>query len=370
MNKATYTFLISVLLGALGHISNATSSFLQPTGFPKTSADASFTTRTENAAAGYAPYAGRRAYQTLKIETEEQYIDRMVKSAEAQSQRDLATLSRAEYCNLYPLDDQYCPQAPGLAESIIAIGNRPSATQQQQKPTRPQQQGQKITQPQQTEQGTTQFIPPVISQTITQPQNNNAFNGQCTPPQRSNHFPNKILTSGKYANIDPAFEKAMITIFRTEGECGHDPDDSGGYTCYGVSQNNNPEVDVRNITRADAEDIAYKKYYTQYDINKLPDTSRGNVFILGWAGGTVTGIRRFCKFLGIPQRDKIDDTVVSAAMNYPGDIHNDFLDNQQQFYIDVSKRGNNKKFLKGWMNRVQLMRENGCHTETTAPLTR
>lgn len=377
MNKATYTFLISVLLGAFGHISNATSSFLQPTGFPKTSADASFTTRTENAAAGYAPYAGHSAYQTLKIETEEQYIDRMVKSAEAQSQRDLATLSRAEYCNLYPLDDQYCPQAPGLTESIIAIGNRPSVTQQQspqpqqQRPTYPQQQGQGITQSQQTGQGSIQqIVPQIISPTIPHTQNNNAFNGQCTPPQRSNHFPNKILTSGKYANIDPAFEKAMITIFRTEGECGYDPDDSGGYTCYGVSQKNNPEVDVRNITRADAEDIAYKKYYTQYNIDKLPDTSRGNVFILGWAGGTVTGIRRFCKFLGIPQHDKIDDTVVSAAANYPGDIHNDFLDNQQQFYIDVSKRGNNKKFLKGWMNRVQLMRENGCHTETTAPLTR
>lgn len=350
MNKRFCLFFAFFMLCNFITVANGYASFLQPTTFPKTAADASFTERMENAAQGYAPYAGHSAYQTLKLETEEQYINRMVKSAERQSQIDAQTLSRAEYCNLYPLDEQLCPQAPGLEESIIAIGNRPQPSQ----PSKP---------------STTQPAIPTWFTSTTQ-QNSQAHNGPCTPPQRSNHFVNKILTSGKYATIDPAFEKAMITVFRTEGECGYDPDDSGGYTCYGISQNNNPEVDVRNITRLDAENIAYNKYYTKYDINKLPDNSRGNVFILGWAGGTVTGIRRFCKFLGIPARDKIDAEVVAAAENYPGDIHNDFLDDQQRFYIDVSKRGNNKKFLKGWMNRVQLMRENGCHTETTDPLVR
>ena len=66
----------------------------------------------------------------------------------------------------------------------------------------------------------------------------------------------------------------------------------------------------------------------------------------------------------------IDESAISAAINYPGDIHNDFLDTQQQWYIQASKKDNNKKFLKGWMNRVQLMRENGCHTPTTDPITR
>ena len=74
--------------------------------------------------------------------------------------------------------------------------------------------------------------------------------------------------------------------------------------------------------------------------------------------------------LGIPERDRIDAEIVAAAENYNGDLHNDYLDNLQQHFIDVSKRNNNQKFLKDWMHRVQLTRENGCHTETTDPISR
>lgn len=333
----------------------------QPQVFPTTMADTSFTVRTENAAQGYQPFANRSAYQTIQIESEEAYLNRMIRREELQSQRDAQTMSREQYCDKYPLDDKLCPQTPGLEESIIAIGNRKPSQQ----PT---------AQPSSTPGATTPAAPSVsttpTAPLASTPTNNNSFNGPCTPPQRSKIFVNKILTSGQYANSDPAFEKAMITVFRTEGECSNDPDDAGGYTCYGISQKNNPEVDVRNITRADAERIGYNKYYTKYNMNTLPDNLRGNVFMLGWASGPATAVKKFCKFLKIPERTKIDENIVLAATSYPGDIHNDFLDDQQNWYIHVSKKGNNKKFLKGWMNRVQLMRENGCHTPTTDPITR
>ena len=335
----------------------------QPQVFPTTVADTSFTVRTENTAQGYQPFANRSAYQTIQIESEEAYLNRMIQREELQSQRDAQTMSREQYCDKYPLDDKLCPQTPGLEESIIAIGNRKPQQQVAPQQQKPQQQ------PMVPQQQTPSTAPqPQTSSTYTK--NNISFNGPCTPPQRSKIFVNKILTRGQYAQTDPAFEKAMITVFRTEGECSNDPDDAGGYTCYGISQKNNPEVDVRNITRADAERIGYNKYYTKYNMNTLPDNLRGNVFMLGWASGPATAVKKFCKFLKIPERTKIDENIVLAATSYPGDIHNDFLDDQQNWYIQVSKKGNNKKFLKGWMNRVQLMRENGCHTETTDPITR
>ena len=68
--------------------------------------------------------------------------------------------------------------------------------------------------------------------------------------------------------------------------------------------------------------------------------------------------------------DKIDATVVAAAENYNGDLHNDFLDAQQQLYTEISKQGNNKIFLKGWMRSIQLRRENGCHSPTPTPILR
>lgn len=377
MTKNYLKYICLFLICTITNSVNGANSFLRPTSFPGVSGDATFIERTENAKTGYIPYAGRSAYNTMDIESEEEYINRLVRTSESRRQRDEHTMTTAEYCAQYPLDDTRCPQAPGLTESIIAIGNRP--TSQAQTPG-----AIPVQTPTQTISTTLAPIPsttaqqqnelpsslPEMNPTPSIQSNHPAYNGPCTPPQFSNHFPNKILTTGRYAAIDPAFEKAMITVFRTEGECVNDPDDSGGYTCYGVSQRNNPEIDVRNITRADAEDIAYRKYYTNYNINQLPDNTRGNVFILGWGAGTATAIRRFCKFLGIAEKNIIDREIVSVAENYSGDIHNDFLDAQQQFYVEISKRENNKKYLKGWMNRIKLMRENGCHTPTTTPITR
>lgn len=321
----------------------AANSLLKPMKFQKTASDATFTQRTENSATGYAPYTNTSAFKTIKIESESEYLNRMLSHAEHQHQQDLTTLSATEYCDKYS-DPELC--APESTESLIAIGNR--------QPT--------YTQPSNII-GYSEFNTPVISSTF-------AHNGPCTKPQHSDHFPNKILTSGTYKQSDPAFEKAMITTFRTEGECVNNPSDSGGYTCYGISQNNNPEIDVKSITRADAERIAHNKYYLQYGFNLLPDYIRGDVFMLGWGVGPITSIHYFCKVLGIPARDKIDATVVAAAENYNGDLHNDFLDAQQQLYTEISKQGNNKIFLKGWMRSIQLRRENGCHSPTPTPILR
>ena len=324
------------------------ASLLQPASFPTTSMDSTFIERRDNAAAGYKPFSGRSAYQPIIIESEEKY---MLRRADSIRQNDLASMTNAQYCAKYPLDTTKCPQTPGLYESVVAIGNRPSTST-----TAP------VAIKQDSPVGTNATGQPVIASPLI-------HNGPCTPPQRSNVFLNKILTSGQYQQSDPAFEKTMITTFRAEGECGNHPNDSGGYTCYGISQNNNPDVDVRNITRADAENIAHRKYYTQHGIDQLPDYIRSDVFTFGWASGPVTAIRNLCRVLGIPERDKIDSEIVMATENYNGDLHNDYLDAMQQYFIKCAQKPDQSVFLGGWMNRVKLTRENSCHYPTTDPIT-
>ena len=372
MNNFTqHILLLLVMISTCTSAYGLSKSLLHVQNAPKTSMDYSFGTRTNNAATGYAPYADTSAFHQIDVESEEAYLDRLINRAELERKQDYNKMTHDQYCDKYPLDDEYCVQKPGAFEEVVAIGNRQPTAQQQTTQTAQTTPTQQIVQPQYTQTATTNgrvvgtdtFGRPVIA-------NPTVRNGPCTPPQRSKHFLNKILTSGKYAQSDPAFEKIMITTFRAEGDCGHDKDDSGGYTCYGISQNNNPDVNVRNLTRADAEDIANRKYYRQHGIEKLPDYVRGDVFTFGWASGPVTGIKHFCRVLKIPERNKIDDEIARAAETYNGDLHNDYLDDMQQYFVQVSKRGNNKKFLKGWMNRVKLTRENGCHEPTTDPLTR
>ena len=325
------------------------ASLLQPASFPTTSMDSTFIERRDNAAAGYKPFSGRSAYQPIIIESEEKY---MLRRAESIRQNDLTSMTNTQYCAKYPLDATKCPQTPGLYESVVAIGDRPSTPT-----TAP------VAIKQDSPVGTNATGQPVIASPLI-------HNGPCTPPQRSNIFLNKILTSGQYQQSDPAFEKTMITTFRAEGECGNHPNDSGGYTCYGISQNNNPEVDVRNITRADAENIAHRKYYTQHGIDQLPDYIRSDVFTFGWASGPVTPIRNLCRVLGMPERNKIDSEIVMATENYNGDLHNDYLDAMQQYFEKCAQKPGQSVFLGGWMNRVKLTRENSCHYPTTDPIFR
>lgn len=353
MNRAQIFFIVLFMMSN----AHAAQSFLRPTSFPTTSMDASFIERRDSAAAGYQPFAGRSAYQPIVVESEEKY---MLRHAESIRQNDIASMTNTQYCAKYPLDSTRCPQTPGAVDATIAIGDRPQSSKPSETPgsseaTSP------APKPPVTNVGTATNGQPVIASP-------HIHDGPCTPPQRSNVFSNKILTSGQYRQSDPAFEKTMITTFRAEGGCGNHPNDSGGYTCYGISQNNNPEIDVRNITRADAENIAHRKYYAQYGIDKLPDYIRSDVFTFGWASGPVTAIRNLCRVLGMPERNSIDSEIVMATENYNGDLHNDYLDAMQQYFIKCASKTGQDVFLTGWMNRVKLTRENSCHYPTTDPI--
>ncbi len=70
--------------------------------FPTTAADLSFTQRIQNDAAGYAPYAGKSAYEPLNIESEEKYLLRMRNkygtTTQNNTQNELA-INRADIIN-------------------------------------------------------------------------------------------------------------------------------------------------------------------------------------------------------------------------------------------------------------------------------
>lgn len=306
--------------------------------FPSTAQDATFTERVQNKAIGYEPFKDITVFEALKIEKQE--LENYISSLETVAQHDLNTMSAQQYCDKYPLDAEHCVVTPGIVAQVESIASVPGPAVKPDDGVGDVVAGQKI------------------------------HDGPCTPPARSNHFSNKILTTGQYQSVDPAFEKTMITIFRKEGGCVNDPDDRGGYTCYGVSSNANPEVDFTNFTRGDAENIAYKKYYTRYNIDALPDYIRPEVMHAAWGAGPVTGINMLKRKLNLPADGKIDDATVTAAENYPGDLRAEYLDEMVKYYKKCAQNGNNKKFLKGWLNSVRLYRENGCHTPTDNPIYR
>lgn len=183
---------------------------------------------------------------------------------------------------------------------------------------------------------------------------------KCTPPSKQTGvFKNDILTTGTYAAY-PAFEKAMITKFRTEGGCVDHPADAGGYTCYGVSSKVFPEVRNPGFSRADAEKIAFERFFKKPHFDKLPDAISGDIFMAYWGTGKASkSVGLLQEILGVPKTNVVDDVTINAAINYTGDLRTQFLDAREKTF-----RSGQKEFKTGWLNALELYRANGCHTLT------
>lgn len=360
MKKQTLKFLnIFTIIQAVTLYNTASATMLnnpmlQPTSFPSTFNDLSFSERMKVKSQGYEPFKDMDAYAELVVKGEEHYIERELALMEIERQKDEQTMSNQEYCAKYPLDSDRCkPDATTMA-TVISSGDR-----QPQTPT--------LT-PTYTTPGTSSYSGYTIGGQTVIPQKH-IHGGSCYPAAKSKVFKNTIFTTGQYEKQFPAFEKALITVFRKEGKCGTIKNDPCGYTCYGIGSKC-ANIDVSKITRADAERFYYERFWKKYHIYRLPDVISGDVFLASMGSGPCTAIKQFRKFLGLNQNCKIDDSVVQAAENYNGDIHNDWLDVRKAFLTRVAERRYQNKVLKGWMNSIQLKRENGCHVIPVDPLYR
>ena len=193
------------------------------------------------------------------------------------------------------------------------------------------------------------------------PYDGTIIGGPCTPPSQNtgpSNYTKDILTTGRYANY-PAFEKALITKFRIEGNISDDPDDAGGYTRYGVSAKYHPEAKNPNFSRADAEDIAFRDYYKKYNVDKLPDDISGEVFMAVWGMGAKRGIGLLQNILGVKNTGIVDAETINAAKNYKGNLRKEFLDERGKRFLKA-----NTKIRKGLLRGLELYRANGCRTIT------
>jgi hypothetical protein len=222
-----------------------------------------------------------------------------------------------------------------------------------------------------------------IDDAIIEAYDGHAFNQQCTPPawDMEKLAPNIVCTTGRFESSDPAFEKAMITKFRTEGGCTDIQKDGCHRTCYGVCSGNvgrdgkyrvyNEKLEndwrhkTNTFTRQDAEDYGYDMY-TKNKIYLLPDAIRGDVFMALWGTGQPRrSIGLLQQVLGVQQTNKVDDETIMAASNYNnGNLRKKFLKARWQQMKD------NGSFSNGWARGFMVYLKNGCHTVSPVPLYR
>lgn len=137
------------------------------------------------------------------------------------------------------------------------------------------------------------------------------------------------------------FENALNFVLAREGGYVNDPDDRGGATNKGITQNTynswlkshgKPSKDVKNITDTEVKEIYYKNYWLAAGCDKM--TSKFAVVCFDTAVNM--GVSRVDEFLKAAKWIDLNEFYLARIRKY-----NEFAKNQTQ-----------RKFLNGWLNRV------------------
>jgi hypothetical protein len=152
----------------------------------------------------------------------------------------------------------------------------------------------------------------------------------------SNEYTKKIAPAPEHLVEYPeAFEKAFELILRHEGGYVNDVDDPGGETKFGISARAHPDVNIKSLLEADAKQIYWEEYwlkYPQFGQISNPDYA-AKVFDIGINIGPSKALAFY-----LANKESIEGFRAVCRAYYQA---------------LVKKRPRMKKYLRGWLNRVE-----------------
>lgn len=141
--------------------------------------------------------------------------------------------------------------------------------------------------------------------------------------------------------MNDLFEKCLKQVLKWEGGYVKDPDDKGGATNKGITQSTynrwllaqgKARKDVKFISDNEVKEIYYKNYWLASGCEKMTPKFAALCFDTA----VNMGVGRVQEFLK------------AAQYKYP----EKFIAARRAKYYEFSKYGNQKKFLNGWLNRL------------------
>lgn len=151
-------------------------------------------------------------------------------------------------------------------------------------------------------------------------------------------------------------------IKKFEGGWANDLDDSGGCTMSGVTIGTYRRFygryktceNLKHITEEEWMHVFKAGYWDPWRADDIENQSIAQICVqMGWGSGVKTAIRKVQAFLGVTA-DGIVGPITLDALN-SGDHRKTFealKEMRKNWLIQIAKRGNNKKFLDGWLRRL------------------
>jgi len=149
------------------------------------------------------------------------------------------------------------------------------------------------------------------------------------------------------------FAKCVEVVLKHEGGYVNHPDDPGGETNFGIAKRFYPDLDIKKLTRAEAEKIYYRDYWKKAGLDRILRPQRAlQVFDMGVNAGTKRSIKMAQAVVRV-QRDGILGPVTAAAINRSQDFEERFVRKRVEYYVGLVKRKPQLQvFLVGWIMRV------------------
>ncbi|MCE2594424.1 N-acetylmuramidase [Motilimonas cestriensis] len=158
-------------------------------------------------------------------------------------------------------------------------------------------------------------------------------------------------------NYHPAFQAAMLWLGPIEGGYVNDPDDPGGETQFGISKRAYPNLDIANLTQAQAVRIYHRDYWKAAYCHELPDALAIAVFDAAVNHGVSVAKLMLQNALKVKPDGKIGPITLAAARQTDTAllVSAYLLRRGRRYARIVAKRQRSQKYLEGWFNRLDLL---------------
>lgn len=165
-----------------------------------------------------------------------------------------------------------------------------------------------------------------------------------------------------------ANHKLMIPwIKKWEGDWSDDKDDNGGATMCGITLStfrkhyglDKTKEDLKHITDEQWEHIFKKGYWDRMKADFISSQAVAEICVqMCWGSGPATAIKKIQKLIGCKQ-DGIVGPVTLRNLNASTEkvMFNQLYEMRKQWLTDIAKKGNNQKFLRGWLNRLEDLKK-------------
>lgn len=144
---------------------------------------------------------------------------------------------------------------------------------------------------------------------------------------------------------------AIINTLSHEGGYVWDEHDTGGETKYGISKRSYPDLNIKALSLNDAVKIYYNDYWKPSGASRLKSAVLACLFFDMCVNAGISRATKLLQKACDANEDGILGKNTARACNEDEAIVHEFTKERESYYFRISHKGNNKRFLNGWLKR-------------------